>query len=1071
MGVYYSNAIPLKYDSNEDNPYVSYWIGKGPYGEARADKIPGRELDSEGNIVIKNGKLREGAMLRKATLRDVLQYQAERLDPTRAKHMDGCMHTYVADYTWVKSEIVKQGIRSGGVMEIDLDTKKSADAIYNGFDKLCQKVDNLVAVTYSASHKVHAFMITPSCTASEYVVNMAASYIILIEAIKSELGIDLYEEEKQTGEKLVDDSLIKITQKMFLHGSGYRWNNKARPIRYGLQLLNNLRQRDPKHLFDVADTRAGEYEGKEKKSVNGLRLSQKVKVEVKDIVSGDVVYLDHNWRFFLAATLDDIGYSDQEKYEIMKKNLSPGDYNAIEWDEAIRRAIAGDYSVVTDDIKYKIKEMLEKWGIEIDASYVLNPSKFPQIDPKYAIHFDKIIELEDNQYLSQAYKFEEGKNVYICADCGLGKTEFAKELAKQRPIDIILPMHSILDGKFSKKDNIHTIKSGDEPNRYISQAMIWDKWVKIPFAERKKVNVFDETHLLITHSDFRRTAVTLIDQLERVNGDKIFLDGTPLGEQLLLGTNTEMIRVTRKPKEGEWIKNDVTFHICDNLSKTVKKFIENNKDDNLIIMRTDQYADTYRDELNKEGMHIVEYRRDKKDDEDMLFINKTKKLPDGTDAVLSTKYYEAGIEVKRKEDVELWDKLKPNMLIVPNWNADRFCAQEMIQSANRFREEGHNIHIFCKASPLLGVVNDNYIELDPTVVDAIGNESGLIAHDTIAAKAKYLDAMELKDIYDKCGASLTYYKSFPIVYRVFEQYGYTIKIIYEDKVSVERGSSFDEMREEVSKRIIDNLDDMTRWWKSAEQQSCKNVEEILISEKIMRFPRPGYVDDVMHVVYGTFKNQLLIGVDVSEQLNVMKVVLKSCFSSRGGISIEKLRDWYRFNKYTEGDEEMVKDIREDLCCYEDKETREEKSRKWWKNYITQRLLNMGKTVDLRKVNEFYNVSVRKFIDIVELLFSYGTVTVNGRTHVEWTEDAAVDYMLDVTNPNFMRVMSALTLDNCVATKRKREGNSKGGKKGRQVCIEGMVYDSVNQAATTWKVNEGTVRRRLKSEKWRDWYYM
>ena len=1070
-----TEPIPLRYSCTLNNPQISYWIGTRTYDDqgriiegltdTDASQLPGRYCDDEGNVI------KEGSELRQATLKDVLEYQST-LSPNHKKKTDGCIHTYIADYTWKKEEIIKRGIRSDGVVFIDIDHTSHAQEIYDGFEKLLTQLSNLSSMCFSASGALHVFMLTPSCNNDEYLYNVAYSNIYLVEAIKRVLGIDLYQEERERGENIIDgNALIKITQKVYLHGSPYKWNENAIPGVYGKELRNQLEKLDQKGLIGIAERRA-----KGKKEESGLKLSLSgKKKDIKDLKTASN-YLDHNMRWWMSAVLQDLGYTSDEVVNILRKLCPRGDYSESEFEEKLLTASKCDPSTTWDNMKAKAKDKLKELGFEIKESYSLDPSKFPQLDPKYDIKYDEIIELDADQYLSDVYEFKEGQNVYIHADCGLGKTEFAKTLSKQQPLDIILPMNSILDGKFNfKEDHIIPIKRSSIPNKYVSQAMIWDTFTNIPFSERKKINVFDETHLFVTHSDFRRVAPETIYQITHMDGTKIFTDGTPMGEQRILGDDVKMIRVTRK-QEAQKLKKNVTFHITNNPKLSVSKFIDKNYENHLITIRTDQYADEYRDELNKKGIQFVEYRRDKKDDDAMQYINKHKNVPPGTDIILSTKYYEAGIELKRKGKEDLFDSSssigqRPSMLIIPSWNADKFAEQEMEQSSNRFRDEDSDIHIFVKPTGVLCYVNDHYDVFSEDIVDMMGNESGMISHDITSTRVKYLDDMKLKGIYDEVGAAAAYFRSFPIVYRMFEKAGYVISIVDENEESDKTHSVYNVLREAECEVIIDKLERMLDWWKDAEQKSCKTVEEIVISKELMKFPEPDYVNNIMSILYKTFKRKLLCTYPIEDHVMIQQALLEACKTERGGVSLQKLTDWYRFNKWNQFDVIHVDAIKKNLCAVRDKKEREEKSMTWWRNFIIMTLLNAGKRIDKKDVEAFFNVTYKKFIDAVELLgtdmndmLKMVNVGVMRRLCPNYDDLPDADKVEELMKYNEDMLLGPLMLKSKGKVKM-----SEAGKKGKRVLVDDKVYETVKDAAMGEHLSEVTVRKRIKDEKW-NWRY-
>lgn len=563
-----------------------------------------------------------------------------------------------------------------GVIFVDLDKFNDYDElkgfqqkIFDNFEKLCQYMPCLLAMKYSPSGNIHAFIYHNNIKDANHYRELGALYLAVLSlVIKKVTGVDL---RKYDG--VLDGHQMSPYQKFNVNDTPFQWN-----------------------VYCTAQTFC-------RTDIN------KIKVEYANIFKGASV---------------------QRQYGVVSTVISGNGDTCVNNDYIIlgkqgyeaRTAIASaayfhfkqDISATRDWLQQTFSNAEE---INKQLTNMVNNNK---IANKYDSNVEEYlfgkggrkITLANDEYLSNVINFDElnKKWYYIISNTNTGKTEFVKGLTKGDRRIIILQMNKALrDGK---KQGIEGITMGNfRWDNIVSKEQIHttvEGFIRncneLDLSEY--IIVVDEAHLLQDYSAIPGKMSTNRDLLEVLpNADKIiFMSATPKTEIKLF--DFEILEFEKIQHQNL----DIICHPIKYIGRGSKEVTRYNYMINYIKKTTQDsgyksviFSNKYQECWKKYGLKDIDYtwfHSMNKDDANVCSILDFNKL--STDITLATIYLGVGVEIKNEKEIHIWFDLNEG------WDKDF-----IIQSLGRPRDaQVIHIHFFFTADKDITSVrlNDREVE-------------------------------------------------------------------------------------------------------------------------------------------------------------------------------------------------------------------------------------------------------------------------------------------------------------------------------------------------------------------------
>lgn len=297
------------------------------------------------------------------------------------------------------------------------------------------------------------------------------------------------------------------------------------------------------------------------------------------------------------------------------------------------------------------------------------------------------VELGVKKYLSEKRKeignLLKDNNLYIIAKPGIGKTFQSDIWAAEHKTCLIEPMISTRDGATSNLKNFKMLETKDvQSNMDINSSVvvIWDTFMLM--LEKNLIRnfdliVLDESHELISQSNFREKAYSMVEFFSKTNTRFIMMTGTPMGE-ISLFPNLKTVKINspeQRALEFNTIKCDGRLLVEDAILAVAKVSC-------LRKAKTIYYSNSNRamqDRIVSKliSEHKIGFYSSSMSDKDLEeSINKKETFGD-YDLVCATSYLSVGVNIKVNDDEEA--------AIIVTDEKD-MTPMSLMQIANRFRD-------------------------------------------------------------------------------------------------------------------------------------------------------------------------------------------------------------------------------------------------------------------------------------------------------------------------------------------------------------------------------------------------
>lgn len=325
---------------------------------------------------------------------------------------------------------------------------------------------------------------------------------------------------------------------------------------------------------------------------------------------------------------------------------------------------------------------------------------------------DYDIRLKDNEFIGHREKevlskLRSDKINLIYAAPSVGKTEFVKDLARQKRVMLVLPFISVIKNKIETDETIMELFDCYYDNKDISKiehginaVTTFDKFSRASYEKISRMFdyiVIDEEHLLF-NSQYRinttSNAVKKLRQLLYISSNDpfaakiILMTGTPTGSEFFFKNNGNFIRIYKK-----LMKKTMEFHICDDILDTTTrlayKVYQLIEQDHKIIIPTNK-GDIYTEKMIGMVRHLLQrevkygyYKRSNNEQEIVSKINNENTVGD-YEIVFCSNYLSVGIDIN--------DTAKPfAVLYCGNWS-----GFEIEQFNSRIRRQDIKSYYFVK---------------------------------------------------------------------------------------------------------------------------------------------------------------------------------------------------------------------------------------------------------------------------------------------------------------------------------------------------------------------------------------
>lgn len=782
-----------------------------------------------------------------------------------------CIFPYVSNTMTSKPETFD------GVLFIDLDhfdeyeeLKGKQYEIFDNFDKLCQCMPNLLAMKFSPSGNLHAFVYHKDIKDAIEYKELAALYMCcLAAAIKKVLGIDLRDYDG-----VLDTALANAKQKFNVNDTRIQWN-----VYCASASISNDTKKQLKIIYAPILSKFDRFNAEiESTELNGA-------------INGIEVNKDYNilkWSGYKAR-----GVIAAAAYFHFNKDIN----KAREW-FSIRYKNA-------NQIGKQMESMIRNGNVE--TQYHVSVERF-----LFGTESKKI-KLANDEYISQKIKFETLTNqwYYIISNTNTGKTEFVKGLTKiEGNKIIILQMNKALrDGK----------KQGIEPITHDN--LKWDKVVSkdqihttVEGFLRNCNNidlsdytiVVDEAHLLQDYSAIPGKLFTNRELLNVIpNAHKcIFMSATPKSEIKLYPfevlefekTQPQKLNIVTHPLsyEGKGSKSATRYqYMLNYIKKTTKESGFKS------VIFSNKHQDLWKC-YGLDGLDYTWFHSLNTSDTNVISILSENKIL--TDITLATCYLGVGVEIKHEKEIHIWFDVDEG------WDRDFIT-----QSIGRPRDaETIHLHLFytCDKSKTEGKLTVEEIEnLEKAFKNLVDNIDDNPTVNLIAAKMTgiYDANFNTYDCRDKVEilkigqliSSKDYFSIFDIdLLKKLPYNEITVKHYDNVKLNTDGKKKHTRNEAELETHLLSRSN---RWWRERE---TKTYEEILAEVNIFINDKRNareMLKKCKHIWKSglNLQDSVRFFESVSKAYDIIKLMERYCKVKSGELSM----------KYFEGaDGDTIKDI-------------------------------------------------------------------------------------------------------------------------------------------------------------------
>lgn len=491
-----------------------------------------------------------GTQLESKSLKEILDYCTSLPD-------DGMKGTHGAIFTYDKPTVGNASVEYykeisyDGVLFVDLDHIPSdlVDKIFENFEDISLASNNaIIACQKSSSYYrrpgtddtgVH-FFVASQC-GDGYQYGRFATYALGLVAavINKVIGVDVRKYDRGN-EKVLDTHSCKISQRLFLYHSDYRYNDVVIPITEDSYRMN----------VDVMKTHYpelfwGEVEEFEVADLTGIKVIGKVEGKIRLDYSKECIISNFlttiGWKpEKILQTLLEIDSRDRQEY-FKKHNQSLEKH----FKQIIRTSAT--HKNVSEQQKRIAIDLLEKCGINIEEN------KTEDFKKQEKNRLTKI-EMADDKWMSDYIDtiekhISKEQILTISAPTGTGKTTMLEAITKKYHHNalILVPFNATNQlyewSNIVSSERVSDYKSGE------INTMIWDQFVKHYSKIEKGSDIIfvDESHTLFLDRTYRDVASTVWKLFEvwKALGRKIvFISATPAGE--ILKSNCRILKFIKK---------------------------------------------------------------------------------------------------------------------------------------------------------------------------------------------------------------------------------------------------------------------------------------------------------------------------------------------------------------------------------------------------------------------------------------------------------------------------------------------------------------------------------------------
>lgn len=649
--------------------------------------------------------VKTGTPMINISLKNVLDLCYTNLKDDKQKGCHGQILPYInnrfgKEY-WPDNLIHNDGI---GFLDLDYMTKESVETIYNSFNELVKYCPFLLAITYSSSYfdeskqknGLHLFINIDGFNQHIYKQDITYAFGYICKAILKVTGIDCREPQLFTngnGEKIIDESCCKITQKCNLYYSPYQWNNNT--IEFDSRLLTSEQKNNIENEYSSL------FEGNKKDNSNILNIQ----INRDDY---EILYPDYEPKIIDRFLNINGNTGNSIRYKICSI------FNILFNDEVSskqyinRYFLDGNGQTFYQNNQYVLYEDILLWLIS--EGYLRN-KKTPEL-----FHSSDGYVIKD--YLTE-YKdlivsnIKDHKCITINGETGIGKTYCFAELCKEMNGILIVPFLSMRNLYSSKGLTIIERNNQDEFDYESGCVMVYDRLALLHDNQIVGKTIFiDESHILFSDRKFRKHLIETLKKIKELAYKIIIISATPLDETILLGSEVELkFTKPRRYVDLYWkdIKNINTERAF--IEKIIDTNLRENKYNKICVFSNRCCRYTYDNLVVRFGRTIHNvvniFHRDYEDFGDIERITNTelldKKINIGTSLIYN------GLNFNNIED---------NILVVIEWIKGETSYAEVIQAAGRFRKAGITVYIIA-----VNPENDTDYEYSKTNAEILGELS------------------------------------------------------------------------------------------------------------------------------------------------------------------------------------------------------------------------------------------------------------------------------------------------------------------------------------------------------------
>ena len=309
-----------------------------------------------------------------------------------------------------------------------------------------------------------------------------------------------------------------------------------------------------------------------------------------------------------------------------------------------------------------MKEYLDFCGIRYSLQAKISVDE--TVRPLHDIGYDHTIHLERDEFLCSKFvekneilellEHTDKKVIYLKSAPATGKTEMAKHLMNiGKRVLFVCGRNTVLEGKLGKMDIDRHYGGNTEIGNNSNAAYSINQFIQ-EYKELKEdcpydYIIIDEIHLV--GESFRKEVMTKLLRIIHsysLNAKLVLMTGTPSIETYYLPKdNTMKVRVEKEQAFEKNITpvvcadynaalNQMLLDVAESVRQGKKVFIvENDTKRNAVLTNY----------FNDNNIKIVDFNRQKKNDDNVGCVLKNAKLPDGYDGIILTSYLGVGNEI------------------------------------------------------------------------------------------------------------------------------------------------------------------------------------------------------------------------------------------------------------------------------------------------------------------------------------------------------------------------------------------------------------------------------------------